>query len=74
MNFAIKVERPRDVDVTLTATMSVARWQDVQRDLTGTSPASVQLSLAIHSLVHRMSTVLGDDGQPADEPSGENPG
>lgn len=57
MKTAFKIERPDDVSMSLTVTMTLGQWRDLRAQLQSTYP-SWRLSSAINEMVHEATTVF----------------
>jgi hypothetical protein len=53
MRTTFKIDRPDDIEVTLTTTMKLSEWKLIARDLSGNSYASIRLTNSIREVVNK---------------------
>lgn len=51
MRTTFKIERPEDIEVTLTASLKLSEWKLIARDLAGNSYSSIRLTACIREVV-----------------------
>lgn len=57
MKTAFRIEEPNEVSMTLTVTMTLSHWRELQSQLQSKYP-SWKLSAAISEMVHEATTVF----------------
>lgn len=69
MKTSMRVEKPDDINFTLTITMPLAHWIALRNDLKAGWPTT-DLSLAINNLVYKAREVFRPDPTPDQPPFG----